>query len=67
MAEIVNLRRARKGKARQEKEAQAEANRLRFGRTKAEKTADKDAGERARRDIDGKKIDRDQEVSGRGG
>lgn len=59
MAEIVNLRRARKDKARQQRESEADANRWRFGRTKAEKAADKDARERARRDIDGKRIDRD--------
>ncbi|SEP32395.1 protein of unknown function [Rhodospirillales bacterium URHD0017] len=59
MAEIVNLRRARKDKARRERESEADANRRRFGRTKAEKAADKDAQERNQRDIDGKKIDRD--------
>jgi hypothetical protein len=59
MAEIVNLRRARKDKARQRRESEADANRRRFGRTKAEKAADKDAQERNRRDVDGKKIDRD--------
>jgi hypothetical protein len=59
MAEIVNLRRARKDKARQQRENEADANRRRFGRTRAEKAADKDARERARRDIDSKKIDRD--------
>ena len=59
MPEIVNLRRARKDKARQQRESEADANRRRFGRTKAEKSADKDAQERVRRDIDGKKIDRD--------
>jgi hypothetical protein len=59
MPEIVNLRRARKDKARQQRESEADVNRRRFGRTKAEKAADKDAQERARRDIDGKKIDRD--------
>ena len=37
MAEIVNLRRARKGKARAEKDARAADNRVRFGRTKAER------------------------------
>jgi len=37
MAEIVNLRRARKGKARVEKDARAADNRVRFGRTKAER------------------------------
>lgn len=37
MADIINLRTARKAKARAEKEATAEANRIKFGRTKAEK------------------------------
>lgn len=37
MAEIVNLKQARKTKVRQEKEKTAEANRLKFGRTKAER------------------------------
>lgn len=59
MAEIVNLRRARKDKARRQRESEADANRRRFGRTKPEKAADKDAQDRARRDIDNKKIDRD--------
>lgn len=37
MAEIVNLRRARKAKARSEAEAKASQNRISFGRTKAER------------------------------
>ena len=37
MAEIVNLRQARKGRTRVERERQAEENRLRFGRPKAER------------------------------
>lgn len=37
MAEIVNLRRARKAKAKHEKDKIAEANRIAFGRTKSEK------------------------------
>lgn len=37
MSEIINLRRARKAKARSAAEAEAAANRTRFGRTKAEK------------------------------
>lgn len=37
MADIVNLRRARKDKARAEREAKAAENRVRFGRTKEEK------------------------------
>jgi len=38
MAEIVSLKRARKEKARADKDAVAAANRAQFGRTKAEKT-----------------------------
>lgn len=37
MAEIVNLRRARKARIKAEAEARAGANRIAFGRTKAEK------------------------------
>ena len=37
MAEIINLRQARKAKARVGKEADAAANRAKYGRTKAEK------------------------------
>jgi hypothetical protein len=37
MAEIVNLRRARKARDRASAEAQAEQNRIAFGRTKAER------------------------------
>ncbi len=46
MAEIINLNKARKAKVRVEKSARAEENRIRFGRTKAEKQAD--AAETAR-------------------
>ncbi len=41
MADIINLRQARKAKARAEKEKTADANRLAFGRTKAEKQVTK--------------------------
>ncbi|MFN0264269.1 DUF4169 family protein [Tepidamorphus sp. 3E244] len=37
MAEIVNLNRFRKQKARAEKDAKAEQNRVKFGRTRDEK------------------------------
>ncbi len=49
MAEIVNLRTFRKQKARDDKANEAEANRLKFGRTKAEKlqlSAEKDRSEK---------------------
>jgi hypothetical protein len=38
MSNILSLSKARKAKARAEHDRQAEANRLQFGRTKAEKT-----------------------------
>jgi len=41
MADIVNLRQARKRKARLERERTAEANRLKFGRSKADKEHDR--------------------------
>ena len=37
MAEIVNLRRVRKARARAEAEARADHNRIAFGRTRAER------------------------------
>ena len=37
MADVVNLRQARKQKVRAVKDKDAEANRAKFGRTKAEK------------------------------
>jgi len=49
MAEIVNLRRARKAKVREVAAAKAESNRRKHGRTKAEKTAqtmEKERGEK---------------------
>jgi hypothetical protein len=57
MTDIVNLRRARKDKARRERDSEAAANRRRFGRTKAQKAADKDAATRDRRDLDGKVLE----------
>jgi len=57
MAEIVNLKRARKDKARREREEQAAANRRLFGRTRAEKTGDADAKRRTRREIDSKRLE----------
>jgi hypothetical protein len=49
VAEIINLRQARKDRARRERNTEADANRRRFGRTRAEKKADKDAEERAQK------------------
>lgn len=50
MSEIVNLNKARKAKARSEAKAGAAQNRVKFGRTKLEKTAAKaEAAKQARR------------------
>ena len=49
MAEIINLKQARKDRTRRERDTEADTNRRRFGRTRAEKKADKDAEERARK------------------
>ena len=59
MAEIVNLKRFRKNKARRDRESEAGANRRRFGRTRAEKTADEDAETRARQSLAGKQLEPD--------
>jgi hypothetical protein len=51
-ADIVNLRRARKAKARAEREKTAAGNRAAFGRSKVEKQVTKAERERAARAID---------------
>lgn len=56
-AEIVNLRQARKAKARAERQAKADANRRKHGRTKAERAAEDDARKRAERRLDGLELD----------
>lgn len=56
MTNVVNLNRFRKNQRRAEKQRAAEANRVRFGRTKAEREAT-DAAKAARdKSLDGKKI-----------
>ena len=57
MAEIVNLRRARKDQARAAKDARAADNRSRFGRTKAEKRKAEAERFRAETGLDGKKLE----------
>ncbi|MEJ0013383.1 MAG: DUF4169 family protein [Bauldia sp.] len=59
MADIVNLRRVRKSKQRDEREKEAAANRTRFGRTRAEKEAEAARRDLADKNIDGHKRDRD--------
>lgn len=55
MADILSLSKARKVKARADKEALAAENRTKFGRTKAEKAGDKTRKTLAEKGIDGHK------------
>ena len=50
--EIVNLRKARKAKARTDKERAASENRALFGRTKGQKLVEELDRERARKALD---------------
>ena len=59
MAEIVNLRRVRKQRARQDAEAQAQQNRISFGRTKAERSLTEAERDKATRQLDGHRLDGD--------
>jgi hypothetical protein len=59
MSEIVNLRRARKDKARAEKAAEAEANRAKNGLTKAERARLKTENEGAVRRHAGNRLEKD--------
>ena len=58
MGEVLNLRRARKNKKRNDAEAQSAVNRAAFGRTKAEKDATKAEAARRERMLDGAERDR---------
>jgi hypothetical protein len=56
MAEVVNLRRARKGKARDAKAAQAEANRIKHGVAKPVRELAKARAEKDAKTIDAHKL-----------
>ncbi len=56
MAEIVNLRRARKQRARQQAEVEAERNRIAFGRSKAERLLTEAERDKATRLLDGHRL-----------
>ena len=57
MAEIINLRLARKAKARAEADKTAAANRVKHGQTKADKARVKAEADRAERDLESKKLE----------
>ncbi|PTS86534.1 MULTISPECIES: DUF4169 family protein [unclassified Caulobacter] len=53
MADILNLNRARKARAKTEDKARAVENRAKHGRTKLEKTLDQVRADRLRQALDG--------------
>jgi len=57
MGDVINLNRARKARARDDQKRQSEENRVRFGRSKGEKTVAAAAAEKTTKELDGKKVD----------
>jgi hypothetical protein len=60
MAEIVNLRRVRKARARTEKEKTAANNRVQFGVAKRDRKLGEALGEKTSREIDAHKLTGDE-------
>ena len=61
MADIVNLNDRRKRKAREERESEAAAKRMMFGRTKGEKKRDETQKSAEVRKLDGARRTKDDE------
>ena len=59
MGELINLNKVRKAKARNVARATAEANRIKYGRTKAENHRAREEAARAARLLDGAKLEKD--------
>ncbi|WP_372398868.1 DUF4169 family protein [Azospirillum sp. HJ39] len=57
MGDVVNLNRFRKTRDKAERSKEAEANRARFGRTKAEKERDRLDSQRRTQTLDGHRLD----------
>lgn len=66
-AEIVNLRKARKARDRVAKEKRAAENRVRFGRTKAERALTKAEETLASRRLDARLRENGEDGGGNGG
>ena len=60
MADIINLKRARKQRDRIKKRAQGDVNAAKFGRSKSEKSLEKAEQQLETRKLDGAKIDREE-------
>ncbi|MBI1276226.1 DUF4169 family protein [bacterium] len=61
MSDIINLKQRRKAKARVEKEKKAAENRVKFGRTKAEKQKEKRLDTQAKQKLESHKRETDEE------
>ncbi len=59
MGKVVNLRQARKAKARERAAAEADANRVLHGRTRAQKLADRAERDRLAKTVDGARLEDD--------
>lgn len=53
MGDVINLRQARKARARADREKAAEQNRAKFGRTKDQKSRDEEAKLKMGKSLDG--------------
>ena len=62
MAQIINLRMARKASKRAETQAQAAANRARHGQPRASRLAQAQAEERLARQVEGARLERQDEA-----
>ena len=60
MAEIINLNRARKDRAKAEAKTEAATNRAAHGRSKPEKDLAHAQADKRDRDLDGARIERDE-------
>jgi hypothetical protein len=61
MAEVVNLRRARKAKGRAEKDRTADANRVKHGVAKPVRDLAKARADKATHDLEANRLDRDKD------
>jgi hypothetical protein len=62
MVEPINLNRARKAREKARQQAEAAANRVKFGRTKRQKSADRLNEEAAARRLDGARLETDEDA-----
>lgn len=58
MAKVVNLSRARKSRARDDRRKHADGNAVKFGRTKAQKSLETNEKSKIIRNLDDHKIDK---------